>query len=85
LTYKRNFLIFPFKGSMGVVKKTSQAKQGFGIMKSVTVANDFNALDENVCCVKKKNELVLQSHNETLTRTDVFRFDETLCLAAKTL
>ena len=55
------------------------------MIKSVTVANDFTALDENVSCMKKKDEFVLQLHNETLTRTDVFRFDETLYLAAKTL
>jgi hypothetical protein len=73
LTYKRNFPIFPCKGSRGVVKKTSQAKkQGSGMMKSVTIANDFTALDENLSCVKKKDEFVLQMHNDTLTRTDVF-------------
>jgi hypothetical protein len=72
LTYKRNFPIFPFKRKQGCCQKTSQAKQGSGMMKSVTVANDFNALDENVSCVKKKDEFVLQMHNETLTRTDVF-------------
>jgi|GEM_PF-1247112 len=55
------------------------------MMKSVTIANDFNILDENVSCVKKKDEFVLELHNETLTRTDVFRFDETLYIAAKTL
>ena len=46
------------------------------MMTSVTIANDFKALDENLSCVKKKDEFVLQIHNETLTRTDVFRFDE---------
>jgi hypothetical protein len=85
LTYKRNFPIFPLKGSRGVVKKQIKQSQGSGMIKSVTVANDFNALDENVSCMKKKDEFVLQLHNETLTRTDVFRFDETLYLAAKTL
>jgi phosphoserine aminotransferase len=38
----------------------------------VTVANDFNALDENLSCVKKKDAFVLLLHNETLTGTDVF-------------
>ncbi|MGA3280003.1 MAG: hypothetical protein ABSD50_03350 [Smithella sp.] len=42
------------------------------MMKSVTVANDFTALDENVSCVKKKDEFVLQLHSKTLTGTDVF-------------
>jgi hypothetical protein len=42
------------------------------MMTSVTIANDFKALDENLSCVKKKDEFVLQIHNETLTRTDVF-------------
>ncbi|MGA9111736.1 MAG: hypothetical protein ACLPSL_14540 [Smithella sp.] len=70
---------------MGVVKKQIKQSQGSGMIKSVTVANDFTALDENVSCMKKKDEFVLQLHNETLTKTDVFRFDETLYLAAKTL
>jgi len=42
------------------------------MMKSVTIANDFTALDENLSCVKKKDEFVLQMHNDRLTRTDVF-------------
>ncbi len=50
-------------------------EQGSGILKSMVVANAFIVLPENVSFVKKGDQVVLQLLDETLTRTDVPRFD----------
>jgi hypothetical protein len=55
------------------------------MMKSVTVANDFNALAENLSCMKRKTGLFYNCIMEHSQEQGVFRFDETLYLAAKTL
>jgi molybdopterin molybdotransferase len=49
--------------------------QGSGILKSMVVANAFIVLAENVSSVKKGDEVVVQLLDDTLTRTDVPRFD----------
>jgi len=49
--------------------------QGSGILKSMVVANAFIVLDEDISFVKKGDKVVLQLLDETLTRTDVPRFD----------
>ncbi|HPE06979.1 MAG TPA: molybdopterin molybdotransferase MoeA [Smithellaceae bacterium] len=50
-------------------------EQGSGILKSMVVANAFIVLPEEVSFVKKGDQVVLQLLDETLTRTDVPRFD----------
>jgi len=50
-------------------------EQGSGILKSMVVANAFIVLPEEVSFVKKRDQVVLQLLDETLTRTDVPRFD----------
>ena len=50
-------------------------EQGSGILKSMVVANAFIVLPEKVSFVKKGDQVVLQLLDETLTRTEVPRFD----------
>jgi molybdopterin molybdotransferase len=50
-------------------------EQGSGILKSMVAANAFIVLPEKVSFVKKGDQVVLQLLDETLTRTDVPRFD----------
>ncbi len=71
----KNFIRAVVQKEKGRYLARVTGEQGSGILKSMVVANAFIVLPEKVSFVKKGDQVVLQLLDETLTRTDVPRFD----------
>jgi molybdopterin molybdotransferase len=71
----KNFIRAVVQKEKGRYLARVTGEQGSGILKSMVVANAFIVLPEKVSFVKKGDQVVLQLIDETLTRTDVPRFD----------
>ena len=71
----KNFIRAVVQKEKGRYLARVTGEQGSGILKSMVAANAFIVLPEKVSFVKKGDQVVLQLLDETLTRTDVPRFD----------
>lgn len=71
----KNFIRAVVQKEKGRYLARVTGEQGSGILKSMVVANAFIVLPEKVSFVKKGDQVVLQLLDETLTRTEVPRFD----------
>jgi molybdopterin molybdotransferase len=71
----KNFIRAVVQKEKGRYLARVTGEQGSGILKSMVAANAFIVLPEKISFVKKGDQVVLQLLDETLTRTDVPRFD----------